>query len=963
MTIVGWRGDFVSALADIIIERTGADMRRTLVIFPHQRPRRHLVEHLAADPALPKPMFLPEALSVNEWIPQLRQELDPRPLRTVNLLDRAGLLYEVVAGLRREGSGLLAELPVERERFFPWGARLAELLEELFRHGRTPANLQHLSGDVQPMAAALLEHLSLIHERYDAALAERDWTTPGRDARWVAAHADEAAALMRDRQIFIAGFYALTGTEDAIFRAAWESGAAEVVLHTDPALATGGHPHWTCSEHVRWIERWGATPEPHDTAPDDAPEPDISFVEGFDLHSQLKALEETLAVSEPRNTAVVIPDTSCLMPVLHHLPIKDVNISMGYPLTHSSLHRLVEIVLRLQETSQGPGRYYWREVIALIRHPYLKMLEPAGTAPLRGLLREFEKSIRGGGKFLDPTAWEPAADAWPEDADAAFREIQLSCLRGVIAACCTRFETVRTLAELGDALAGIASELVPENGEGPWHRFPIDAECLFRLVKSSIPALTDCAISRDIYPRPVLFSVLRQLLDRERVPFEAEPLTGLQVLGMLESRLLRFNTVHILDATDDKLPGATGYDPLLPDPLRRELDLPDSRHRSLVSAHNFHRLIAGARRVRIYYQCGADGAGPLGGKSIRSRFVEELLWEEEKRRGELLRSGTPPLESVTLPVRGLPTAVHAIEKTPAVQDALERRLAGKSVSSSMLDCYLRCPVRFFNQYLTPLRPVDEVSEDGDPAELGTLVHDVLRTFLTSHVGRPTDLSALPATELMNLFSERLRDTAFFAQMPWDMRTALERTGRERLRRFLQGQGMTTILRLEETYEAQMRIDERPVLLKGIFDRIDERDGEPIILDYKTGGMGVPAHGLWGDDELWNDVEDWEPGGESPLARLAERLPSIQLPLYSHLYAESVGTMPRNAGWVELRDTGAEKFLFSDKADDDLRERAISEQTPAAVRFLLRHMLHGERFEARPGRHCDWCPYGFACPRG
>lgn len=961
--LVDWRQDFIPALRDILVERTGGDMRGAVVVFPHQRPRRHLVELLCADESLPKPLFLPEALSVNDWITDLRHQLDPSPLRTVNLLDRAGLLYDVVAELRQTEGGLLGELPVERERFFPWGARLAELLEELFRHSRTPRNLLHLSTEVQPMAAALLEHLARIHEAYDARLTERGWTTPGRDARYVAERGEEAARLMDGKTIILAGFYATTGTEDALFRAMWEHAGADVVLHTDPQLATfPDQAHWTCSEHQRWLERWGAIPECRESAAPTA-EPELSFVEGFDLHSQLSALEDTLTGAEPRDTAVVIPDTASLMPVLHHLPVKDVNVSMGYPLSHSSVHRLVEIILRLQETSQGPGRYYWREVVALLRHPYLKMLEPGDTAPMRGILRHFEKSIRSGGTFLDPLDWTPEPDAWPEDADQHFKDVQLACLRDVLTACLTRFEHVRDLAGLGGALLGVAAVLVPEDGAGPWHRFPIDAECLFRLVKSTIPDLTDCAISHDPTSRSVLFSILRQLIRRERVPFEAEPLTGLQVLGMLESRLLKFSTVHIVDATDDKLPGAPAYDPLLPDPLRRELNLPDGRHRSLVSAHNFHRLIAGAKSVRIYYQSGSDGAGPLGGKSVRSRFVEELLWQEEKKRGHRIESGAPPLETVSFPVRGIPTAEHAIEKTATIQDALERMLATKSISASRLDAYLRCPVRFFYQVLTPLRPVDEVSEDGDPAELGTLVHGVLQSFLTPYVGTPTDIGALPAKELMDLFSEQLHASAFFSQMPWDMRTALESTGRERLRRFLAGQGMTTILKLEDRFETPFEVDDTSVLINGVFDRVDERDGDVLILDYKTGGMGVPAHGLWTDDDLWDRVTAWDPGDDSPLSHLADRLPSIQLPLYCAIYAKTTGTLPANAAWVELRSQGAENPLFNaKKADDALREAVITDLTPAAVRFLLRHLSACERFEARPGRHCDWCPYGFACPK-
>lgn len=969
VTVIDWSADFVATLKRLLLEAHGTELRDVLILYPHQRPQRHLQEFLAQDPEVPKPLFLPEGLSINEWIPHLRQEMDPRPLRTVSLLDRAGMLFDIVQDLHQSGEGLLSRLPVEREHFYPWGVRLAELLEEFFRHGRTPANLLHLSGEVQPMAAALLEQLAAIHEQYEKMLEAKGWTTPGRDACFVASHPEELIAIAKEKQIWIAGFYALTGTENAIFETLWKADAARVVFHTDPAIVDEpDRAHWTCKEHLRWLKRWGAKAELTDLAvsPRTAPRPDIQFIEGFDLHSQLRELEKNMAGTDGHDTAVVVPDTSSLMPVLHHLPDKDINISMGYPLSHSNLHRLVDIILRLQETSQGPGRYYWRELINLLRHPYIKMLTPKGTVPLRAILREFEKAIRRGGKYLNPLEWVPQTENWPDDADDAFKTAQLEGLHEVLRACCTAFESVNSLAGLGDALLGVADVLLPEDeGSSQWHKFPIDAECLFRLVKESIPTLTDSQISHDTYSPSVLYSILRQFINRERVPFEAEPLSGLQIMGILESRLLRFSHVHILDATDDKLPGSTAYDPLLPEPLRRELGLPDHRHRSLVSAHNFHRLLAGAQDVCIYYRNGEDGAGALGGKSVRSRFVEELLWEEEKREGHLIEPGTGPVKTVSFPIRGIPLRETEIEKTGTIQNRLLDMLHKRSLSPSLLDSYLRCPVMFFYKYLTPLKPLDEVNEAGDPAELGTIVHDVLHHFFLPYRGKLTNLSTLDPADLQDEFTRRLTDSKFFKQMPWDMREGLNLSGRERLRRFLKNQGTTTILKLEEKIDQKTPIGDLNILLQGTLDRVDERAGGITILDYKTGGMPMPKRGIWTDIDFWDDIArgyEQETADDELLVMLAEKLPSLQLPLYAYLYYLENGVVPANAGWVELRTEGMESELFSDADSEEIREDAICEYTPRALRFVLSHMLKTPVFTSTPGHYCDWCPYGFACQK-
>ncbi|WP_035251317.1 PD-(D/E)XK nuclease family protein [Desulfocurvus vexinensis] len=968
--VADWRADCIAALADLLLGPNGpggADLRRCLVVFPHRRPARHLMHHLATRADVPKPLFLPRMTAVDQWLPALARELDPAPLRTAGLLDRVGLLREAVAALPRPGP--LRALAAAPERFFPWGRHLAGLMEELLRHGATPQDLHHLQGEVHDTAAALLERLRAIHDGYLRALDARGWTTPGLDAARVARRADELPALLAGWQVFLVGFHAPTGTEMAVLRALAEAETAQVVWHSDPALARNpARAHWACREHARWLADWHARAEPLGPAAQDTA-PAVRFHEGFDLHSQLGALRAVLADPGARqghgDTAVILPDTGALMPVLHHLPVKDVNISMGYPLARSSLLRLVETVLRLQETSPGPGRYAWREVVALIRHPYVKMLEPRPGLPLRGLLREMERAIRRGGTVFAPLDWAPDPAALPEGTlpPEADPEQALALLREALEACLTAFEGLGSLEALGRALLGLARALVPEGGEQTWHRFPVDAECLYRLTAVVVPALTDSHISRDPAGQGVLFSILRQMLAAERVPFEAEPLTGLQVLGMLESRLLRFARVCVLDATEEHLPGSPAHDPLLPDPLRALLGLPDARQRAQVAAHNFHRLVAGAREVHLFYHTGVSGSGPLGGRSVRSRFVEQLLWEEEKRLGRIVRGNDGgPLDTLALPVRPLPRPTPGLAKTPAIHARLQRLLTTRALSPSLLDDYLACPLRFFHKRLTPLREPDTVSEDGDHRELGTLVHAVLKDFLAPLRERRTNLAALDPAPLLDEFSARLEAAPFFRQMPYDLRLGLRAVGRERLRRFLASSPETTVVLLEHPVQAALAVDALDVRLEGTLDRVDRRPGGDVVLDYKTGALAPPPLSAWRDEALWERVEAWEPGRDPGLlADLHAALRGVQLPLYGWLYWQTTDILPANAAWVELRDSGAEKPLFGERMVPHERETALTELTPLAVRLLVRHMREDERFEAAPGPHCAWCPFGFSCP--
>jgi hypothetical protein len=1055
--IFPWDTDFLAGLTDTLIEVTGGRPGDAVFVFPHGRPGRYLVDRIRRAPDIARPCLLPRVFTVRQMFALLRAHAeDPaaRPARPIPLLDRVGLLMDCVRGLAQPGDELYAHLAAtDQRRFFPWGVRLAALMEEFFVQNRVPEDYQYMEGQVAPFAAALLGALGRIHEAYAAALTQRGWTTPGFDAfrsvRLLPGPGETGRAterpdgftlppLLAGKRLFVAGFSTLTGTEEALFLHLWRHEGATVCLHTDAAVADmGARPvHWTCEDHVRWLTSWraGADLACHPSGH----APSITFHEGYDLHSQLLVMERELRAEsgdapdatkigedtpsgnlkdssltpaiesaedtiptapdadELAGTAVVLPDTGLLMPVLHHLPDKDVNISMGYPLVRSTLVRLVETLMRLQETARpatslavpeqgpeaGPGDtfapsaagatdatpstmcYHWRTVIECIRHPYLKMLELDGERPLRDLFHLMENVVRGGASYVDPRA---LAREVAQKAPGGEHGPAAALLHRVLELCLTRLEAADTPARVADVV-GALCDLLLAHGGTLWERFPIDAECLFRLMQRVIPALRDCQLADTPFPREVLHTILRETLREERVPFEATPLAGLQVLGMLETRLLRFRRVIVLDATEDRLPGAPGHDPLLPDSLRAMAGLPDSRRRERVAAHNFHRLLAGAEQAVLCYQTGVDRSGLLDEKKIRSRFVEELLWREERARGGLLSPGQPPLHAAACTVRPFRSAPRPIERTTAINDALER-LLDAPVSPSTLDAWLTCPVRFFHERLAGLAPPDEVNEGDDPIAVGDLLHKVLLDFHQPHKGREVRRDELSAEHLTRLFLQRLGASGLSAQLPPDALLMLEVAGPERLGRYLSRQPERfTVLDLEESVEASIDVPgstgRRVRRLHGRVDRVDLRgfeDGEgAVILDYKTGKVEWKPS-VWSDDALWERIEVWTPERDPGLlADVAGALHGVQLPAYVHMYGQHSGRDVHDAAWVILRDAGQELPLFGDGVDDETRDAAITTRIPALLAFLLRHMAEAPLLLPRDGKHCDWCSCAKLC---
>lgn len=1004
--LVSWRADLVTAVRDMLLEEFEGDrdLSRFLVVFPHKRPGRYLRKVLLEDARLPKPCFLPEAVSAGELIARLGNTLARESRHdaiSIQPLDRAALLESVVRDLAAQGNGPLDALArLTSEEFFPWAMRLAALMEEFYAHGLEPTDIPYPEEDVTPFAAALLEQLGAIDQAYRAALTAEGLTTPGLDARHVAEHLDAATAHLAGKRLIVAGFPGFEGVAGSLFRSLWESGSARVVLHGDPALAIkDASPHWSCEPLAKLIRTWRCRNVVlHKAAPEQTGETELELVEGFDLHSQLAALRERLCeVGSGEGVGVVLPDSSMLMPVLHHLPDPAVNVSMGYPLERTGLARLLETCMRLQEGSPGPGRYHWRELIDLFRHPYLKMLDPnpeadeesaAASSGLRPLFHAVERMVRLGEKHTSPAEWPPAEDIMAAQREVEGREAaaaraadmapQISLLRAVIERFMQTWESVTTLAELADVLEGCCDLLIA-HGSALWRRFPLDAECLHRLLYSVIPQLRDSRMSQSAFSQDLLFTILRQTLAAERAPFEAEPLTGLQVLGVLEARCLQFETIYVLDVTEDRLPGPPAIDPLFPDSLRRLSGLPTGLDKDLATAHHFFRLVRGARKAVLLYQAGVSG-GADEKKPTRSRFAEELLWEREQRDGAIAEPGTDPLVTVSFPVAPIPSAPVVIARTPEIDSAM-RAILEKPISPTRLDAYLACPAKFLYEHVAGLRQVDEVAEEGDPAALGSLVHGVLRDYLALQVGQrigPGDDNA--ADTVAQMYEDALRTDLFFKQLSWDRQLMAIQAGRLRLRRYIRSIPEGRLVALEQLLTCEIADPDGSLTLRGRLDRLDERSNEHatefMVLDYKTGSVRTPAQNIWGDETLWDRLQSWTPKAEDdPLEDLATSLLSVQLPAYIHLARAGrdengqQGPLVHapgedcNAALVELKKSGSEERIFGTKAGADIRRQAVEVLIPELFSFLRRHMAGARELRPRPDRHCEWCNYAGLCRRG
>ena len=401
-----------------------------------------------------------------------------------------------------------------------------------------------------------------------------------------------------------------------------------------------------------------------------------------------KLAPDILAASEgePEDTAFILPDGKLLMPLLSAIPEEygDVNVTMGYPLSRSAAASLVKALCSLHVNGgrNDEGHYfYFTSVVDVFSNPLVK-------AVLTDEEKEFFKN------------WRSALHPRTYASEFTCGETAMALFRGVLTS------LGKSDPEQNAGLAGYLSECLLHVGR--LYAAKEDADVM------ELEFLRDCreaVLSLDsikLAVKPATWvSSLESLVRSETVPFDGEPLRGIQVMGFLETRALDFRNVIILGANEDVLPSKGTSSSVIPARLRSAFGLSVESDKDADQAYYFYRLIQRAETVRLAYDSRTDGLLP----GEESRFIKQLRYQFGFDLNRI---------TVTAPLQ-VAVADNSIVKTQADVDAIRNG----HLSASSVQAYLSCQAKFYYQSVKGLDPGKEAEEDLDNAMFGTVFHAVM----------------------------------------------------------------------------------------------------------------------------------------------------------------------------------------------------------------------------------------------
>jgi CRISPR/Cas system-associated exonuclease Cas4 (RecB family) len=526
-------------------------------------------------------------------------------------------------------------------------------------------------------------------------------------------------------------------------------------------------------------------------------------------------LLEQVGPNEPlEETVIVLPDEQLLFPVLHQLPevIAKLNVTMGYPMRNAPIYAFLDAVLDLQrhaKVKEGQVTFYHKPVLDLLAYPYLQAAE---------------------GDWAADAAKKIQTENWVD----VPRELvsKENTLFGLV------FQKVSGDSLL-EYLIAIIKHLAKELQEDPTQK-----SYLFQAFKqlNRVAEIFSATGSKGLKVE-FLLNLFRKLFRDLKLPFEGEPLQGLQVMGVLESRNLDFRRVIICDVNEGSFPPGGGIQSMIPMNLRKAFRLPVQEQNDAIYAYTFYRLLHRAEEVHLIYTT----AGEQGKSSEMSRFIQQMRVE--------LPISKP--ESVLVPVNLTPNQPIVLAKTPDMLAILSRYFkpmgeeeAEKKFSASALNMYLDCRLRFYLRYVAQLKEKEEVVTTIDPMTFGTLLHRGIELLYEIPEGK--DFRDLDSHEIERLLPQvpQAVERAFRELYKKEDGEELLLTGQlqiakevlakynEAVLAYDQRNGDFRIIGLEKEHLAHLRIETeegpKEVALGGVIDRMDIKDGVVRLLDYKTG---------------------------------------------------------------------------------------------------------------------------------
>ena len=852
-----------SFLYEVVSSLSNPNWEELCFIVPNKRSALHLTQAITAQ--LESPTIAPEIIDIDSFIRNLsRLEVPPK-------MEQLFALYnsycQVVDSKERDNF----------MTFLGWGDTLLGDLDAIDRNLLQRKEVFGLLAGMQEIKAwgsddnafvqrylSFWKALPKMYDSFSSALLEKGHGTTGMLCREAVRNLEVFLEAQPKTSFIICGFNALTESESTLFQSILAQNRGKIYWDADTYFLQ--NPQQQSGQYLNSYKNWPYYENQpflgsHNTFLNqkeiEVIETSGRIAQAKQVGSILKELSTTKLGWE--RVAVVLPDESLLNPILHALPpeVNKLNITMGQPLQQQPITVVIEALfdLHMNQTQKG---FYYKSVVQILTHESIR------THCVKNELKDpkelAQSIISGNQRFLTVNHLKKAK---------LFKEFGF-----LFSSWNNPIEAVQSICKLLQLLLTTAD---PDDNQ------QLESIHLFLTLFHQL----DLQLRTHPFIKQIseLRTIYNAQIGTHKLSYSGEPLEGLQIMGMLETRLLDFDTVILTQANEGILPAKSIDDSWIPYDMKKQFGLPTRDEKNAIFSYHFFRLMYRAKKVYILYDGQGDG---LGGGEM-SRFVRQ--WATQLPENHSMRFFN---QSVTL--NTVTRQRHEILKTPSLIKRLQE-MAKKGLSATALSNYIADPIRFYNNYVLQISENEELEESIAYQTLGTVIHNTLEELYTPYVAKQLTVQNIKKMQdthkqtLQKHFEEELgksshttgKNLLLFTAAAHSIRRVLEADKNDIL------EGSTIELLGLEEYRKVTRTYagvEHPITFHGVIDRIDRKDGVLRILDYKTGQT---------------NTKELRPSEISDCLSDSVYGKSFQVLFYSMLWAEDDPNSPFYAGVISVKN--------------------------------------------------------------
>ena len=501
------------------------------------------------------------------------------------------------------------------------------------------------------------------------------------------------------------------------------------------------------------------------------------------------------------NTVIVLADETMLIPLINSIPpnVKNINVTMGYPLKNSNIFSFFYLLLRIHSKNQSG--FYYKHLLSILSHELIAPILNKKTDICQKIKKEnliymtMDEIIE-----IDKgntVIYKLLFSKW-KDANKAIS----SCLQ----------------------LIDLIKKYYSKNPENDF----INIELLYAINKIFMQIKISSKKFDYLKNINSLKVIFKELCEISSTPFNGEPIKGLQIMGMLETRLLNYKNIIISSMNEGILPVGNNNNSFIPYEIKKANNLQTFKEKDAVFAYHFYRLIQRAENVWMLYNTEPDSMN----NGEVSRFIKQIEVEGiHKVNNHILVPATP--------IKYKSETVY--KKTNAVQKKLEN-LFSNGISASMLCLYSLDKIKFFENYILGLKE-ENVEETIASSTLGNIIHDALELLYNKYVGKQLDNKSLKKLK------HSVSDSVLLSAEKYVKKRNLKKGKNviiiETAKKYvgsvididlkdLDRGNSIKIIAIEKEFTTTIQGNLKEYKIRGKIDRIDKINGKLRVIDYKSG---------------------------------------------------------------------------------------------------------------------------------